>query len=108
MHKQSAIATAHAEGLARATAELIRYAREGATSSTYPFGTDDIAAALVEALHFMLTTETAIPACDLTVAEPSHQLIAALEKWLADEGFDLPELIEADGATMFGCNQGMA
>lgn len=92
----SARAIHQAEGLANATAELIRYSREGSAMPHYPFGLDDITGTLVEALHFTLQTELAalIKAARPHDAEEiagGNQLLGALVKWLSDNGLEVPE-----------------
>jgi len=83
----------HAEHLAYAVAELLRFSRDGAETPRFPFGMDDITATLAEALHFTLTIENAALASDgdpidSPDRESGEQLAAALAKWLADNGFE--------------------
>lgn len=76
-----------AEDLAHATAVLLRFAREGASTDCYPFGLDDITPALAKALLFVLRTELEALGDDpedATEREQGGQLCAALAKWLID------------------------
>ena len=77
----------HAEDLAHATAELLRFAREGASTDRYPFGLDDIVSDLAQALLFALRTEVdALGTCDADARERElgQQLCASLAAWLED------------------------
>jgi len=83
-------ATTHAETLAHAVTELLRYAREGASTDRYPFGLDDIVGDVSQALLFMLRIEVhALTEDDAPEKERDQQLAAALAKWMLDNGVEV-------------------
>lgn len=95
MANDRSLSLAHAGALAQVTGEFIRFGREGPALDGFPFGLDDIVASMGEALHFALGVE--IPGMDPEDAEGARQLRAALDKWLSDNGFSLPEEGTAHG-----------
>lgn len=80
-------AAAHAEALAHALAELLRFSREGPALERFPFGLDDVSVILSEVLLFTLRTEGAALAGSPDHAderELGSQLCAALAAWITD------------------------
>ena len=85
---------AHAEALAHATAELLRFHREGPALELYPFGLDDVSVILAEALLFTLRTEVAALGDhpeSTADRENGGQLCAAIAAWLTDSTGCAPE-----------------
>lgn len=88
-------ATKHAETLAHAVTELLRYAREGASTPSFPFGMDDIVAGIAEVLAWSLDVEdkaTPVRGYGAFVPEDTEQpykLRAALAGWLAINGVEV-------------------
>lgn len=85
---------AHAEALAHATAELLRFHREGPALDRYPFGLDDVSVILAECLLFTLRAEVAALADHPDSAadrENGSQLCAAIAAWLTDATGCAPE-----------------
>lgn len=95
----SAAAAAHAEALAHAVAELLRFSREGPSTPRYPFGLDDVSVILADALLFTLRTEVAAlradpeadTPCDREEMDAGQNLCTALAKWLEYAASGSPE-----------------
>lgn len=90
----SPAAAAHAEALAHAVAELLRFSREGPALDRFPFGLDDVSVILAEAALFTLRTEVAALAGSddhREEREQGAQLCAALAAWLTDSCGMAPE-----------------
>lgn len=79
--RQFSPALAHAETLAHAATELLRYAREGASTPSFPFGMDDIVAGIAEVLAWALEVEA-----ESDDGRRPANLRAALQEWLTAEG----------------------
>ena len=87
----NAAAFVHAEDLTHAVAELLRFAREGASTNRFPFQLEEIATYIADALAFILRTE--IEALfddepDAARRAANQQLFIAVANWLqnTDEG----------------------
>ena len=82
------VAMVAAEAATIAAAELLRFAREGA-SCNRPFGLEDPVAQLAEALEKAIGIETpflAAQPCYAEEREQADQLASAIRKWQSDAG----------------------